>query len=41
MLFTDASKYTLPCVLTQAYNHVIDEKERTTLHPMAYVSGLF
>ena len=40
-LFTDASKYALACVLTQAYDHIIEGKERTILHPITYVSGLF
>ena len=39
--FTDASKYACACVLTQAYNHTMEGKERTILHPISYVSGLF
>ena len=39
--FTDASKYTWVCILTQAYIHSIDGKEKTILHPITYVSELF
>ena len=41
MLFTDASKYDWACLLTQGYIHVIGGKERTILHPITYVGGLF
>ena len=37
----DASKYAWACVLTQAYNHVIDGTGGTILHPITYVSALF
>ena len=40
-LFTDANKYAWACVLTQAYDHIIEGKERTILHPFIYMSGLF
>ena len=40
-LFTDASKYAWACVLTQAYDHIIEGKERTILDPFIYVSHLF
>ena len=41
VLFTDASKYTWSCVLTQEYTHMIDGKEVMVLHPIMYMSGLF
>ena len=40
-LFSDASKYAWMYVLTQAYSHVIEGKERTILHLITYMSGLF
>ena len=40
-LFADASKCVWACVLTQAYDHIIEGKERTILYPITYVSGLF
>ena len=40
-LFTDASKYAWASVLAQAYSHVIEGKERTILHPITCMSGLF
>ena len=41
VLFTDTSKYTWACVLTQEKTHVIEEKEVKILHPVTYMSGLF
>ena len=41
VLFTDASKYALACVLTQEKTHKIEEKEVKILHPITYMSGLF
>ena len=41
MLFTDARKYAMSCVLTQEYIHTIDGKEVKVLHPITYMSGLF
>ena len=38
-IFTDASKYGWAGVLTQEHTSVIDGKEVTTNHPVAYVSG--
>ena len=35
------SKYAWACVLTQACIHVLDGKEKTSLHPITYISGLF
>ena len=40
-IFTDASKYGWAGVLTQEHSSVVDGKEITTKHPVAYVSGLF
>ena len=40
-IFTDASKYGWAGVLTQEHTSVIDGKEVTTNHPVAYVSGMF
>ena len=40
-LYTDASKYTWSCVLTQQYTHDIDNKQIVVNHPITYVSGLF
>ena len=40
-IFTDASKYGWAEVLTQEHTSVIDGKETTTKHPVAYISGLF
>ena len=41
ILLMDASKYAWACVLMQAHDHIIEGKERTILHPITYVSGLF
>ena len=41
VLFTDASKYTWACVLTQGKTQIIEEKEVKVLHPITYMSGLF
>ena len=41
VLFTDASKSTWSCVLTQEYTHEIDGKIVKILHPISYQSGLF
>ena len=41
ILFMDATKYAWACVLTQACHHIIEGKERTVLHPVTYMSGLF
>ena len=41
VLFTDASKYALACVLTQEKTHIMEEKEVKILHPITYMSGLF
>ena len=38
---TDASKYVWACVLTEAYSHIIEGKERTILNPIMSISGLF
>ena len=40
-IFTDASKYGWAGVLTQEHTSVIDGKEVTMDHPVAYVSGMF
>ena len=40
-IFTDASKYGWAGVLTQEHTSVLNGKETTTKHPVAYVSGLF
>ena len=40
-IFTDASKYGWARVLTQEHTLVLNGKETTTKHPVAYVSGLF
>ena len=40
-LYTDASKYGWAGVLTQAHTSIVEGKEVTTDHPVAYVSGLF
>ena len=37
----DASKYAWACVLMQADDHFIEGKERTILHPITNMSGLF
>ena len=37
----DASKYARVCVLMQAHDHLIEGKEKTLLHSITYVSGLF
>ena len=41
VLFTDASKYTWACVLTQEKTHMTEGKEIKILHPITYMSGLF
>ena len=41
VLFTDASKYTWACVLTQEKMHQVEGKEVRILHPITYMSGLF
>ena len=41
IIFTDASKYGWAGVLTQEHTSVLNGKETTTKHPVAYVSGLF
>ena len=41
VLFTDASKYALACVLTQEKIHTLEGKETKMLHPITYMSGLF
>ena len=40
-IFTDASKYGWAGGLTQEHTSVVDGKEITTQHPVAYISGLF
>ena len=40
-LYTDTSKYTWSCVLTQQYAHERDGKQVIVNHPITYVSGLF
>ena len=40
-IFTDASKYGWAGVLTQEHTSVINGKQVTTNHPVAYVSGMF
>ena len=40
-MFTDASKYTWACVLTQEKTHILEEKEVKSLHPITYMSGFF
>ena len=40
-IFTDASKYGWAGVLTQEHTSVLNGKETTTKHPVAYISGLF
>ena len=40
-IFTDASKYGWAGVLTQEHTSIIDGKQVTTNHPVAYVSGMF
>ena len=34
-------KYALACLLTPAYSHVLDVKEKTILHPITDMKGLF
>ena len=41
VLFTDASKYTWACVLTQEKTHITEGKEIKMLHHITYMSGLF
>ena len=40
-LYTDASKYRWPGVLTQRHTSTVNGKEITIDHPVSYVSGLF
>ena len=40
-IFTDASKYGWARVLTQEHTSVLNGKETTTKHPVAYVSDPF
>ena len=40
-IFTDASKYGWAGVLMQEHTSMLNGKETTTKHPVAYVSGLF
>ena len=40
ILFTNASKYAWVCVFTQACDHEQDDKKKTILHPITYMSGL-
>ena len=40
-LFTDASKYSWACVLTQEYQHERDGKVFKINHPITLASGLF
>ena len=40
-IFTDVSKYGWAGVLTQEHTTIIDGKQVTTNHPVAYVSGMF
>ena len=39
-IFTDVSKYGWAGVLTQEHTTVIDGKQVTTNHPVAYISGI-
>ena len=41
VLFTDTSKYTWACALTQEKTHTFEEKETKILHPITHMSGLF
>ena len=41
VLYTDASKYTWSCVLTQEYEYEIEGKLKKIHHPITYASGLF
>ena len=41
VLFTDASKHALACVLTQEKTHTFEEKKTKILHPNTYMNGLF
>ena len=38
-IFTDASKYGWAGVLMQEHTSVLNSKETTTKHPVAYISG--
>ena len=40
-IFTDVSKYGWAGVLTQEHTSIVNGKEVTTNHPVAYVSGMF
>ena len=40
-IFTDVSKYRWAGVLTQEHTTIINGKQVTTNHPVAYVSGMF
>ena len=41
VLFTDASKYTWACVLTQLNEHEVDGKKIENVHHITCMSGLF
>ena len=41
VLFTDASKYALACVLMEEKMHTFEGKETKILHLITYMSGLF
>ena len=41
ILYTDASKYAWPGVLTQEYHYEEDGKTKIVHHPITYISGLF
>ena len=41
VLFTNTSRYTWACVLTQEKTHMVEGKETKILHPITYMSGLF
>ena len=40
-MYTDASKYGWPIVLTQKHTSIVNGKEITMDHPVSYISGLF
>ena len=40
-MYTDASKYALAGVLTQAYEHKVEGKKKVIHHLITYLSGLF
>ena len=41
LLYTDASKYAWSCVLTQEYEHEIEEEIKKIHNPITYANGLF